>query len=409
MKILIVSQYFWPESFRINDLAIELKKIGHEVSVLTGLPNYPSGKWFSGYGLKSSGENSWEGINVMRVPILPRINAYGWQLALNYISFAVTASVLGPLLCKARYDIIFTYEPSPFTVGVPAIVMRFFKKAPMIFWVQDLWPESLEATGAVKSRFILNIVGKMVKWIYQRCDSVLLQSEAFVKPAISAGAKPELITYFPNWAEDIYQPLGKPEAAKINKLIPEGFIIMFAGNLGEAQALETIIKTANKLRNIKKLYWMIIGDGRKMQWMQNEVSKLQLDEQIHFLGRHPMEEMPGFFACADVMLVTLKNKPVFSLTIPSKVQTYMACAKPILASINGEGARIINDSGSGIAVEAENSEALSRAVIQMYEKTGIERKKMGDASYAYYKDNYEKKYLIKKLEKILKDKVNNNL
>ncbi|MCB0368535.1 MAG: glycosyltransferase family 4 protein, partial [Bdellovibrionales bacterium] len=185
MRILIISQYFYPESFRINDLAFGLLARGHKVTVLTGLPNYPSGRLFENFSWRSVGACEHEGVKVYRVPLIVRGRAKSWQLALNYISFAFFACLLGPFFCREKYDLVFVFEPSPFTVGLPGALFRVLKKAPLLFWVQDLWPESLTATGAVKSPLVIKWVGKMVRFIYRRCDRVLLQSRGFRQPAIA--------------------------------------------------------------------------------------------------------------------------------------------------------------------------------------------------------------------------------
>jgi len=202
MKILIVSHYFWPEQFRINDLACELKARGHEVSVLTGMPNYPNGRLFDGYSWWKKRYDDMDGVPVYRTPMFLRRQGLGWQLALNYFSFVLFGCLLAPWYFRNQsFDVVFVYEPSPFTVGVPAILMRKLKKAPVLFWVQDLWPESLTAAGAIHSPFALKAVGCMVRWIYRHCDRVLVQSEAFIEPAVAAGALRERTIYYPNWAE----------------------------------------------------------------------------------------------------------------------------------------------------------------------------------------------------------------
>ena len=407
MNILVVSQYFWPENFRINDLVQELKARGHDLTVLTGLPNYPTGQWFSGYGLSAVGRNSWNKVNVVRVPVMRRMSAKGWQLALNYLSFAFSASLFGPMLCRGKFDLIFVFEPSPFTVGVPGMVMRKIKRAPMLFWVQDLWPESLIATGAVRSQTILTIVGRMVRAIYRRCDQVLVQSMGFIEPAVKAGARRENIRYFPNWAEDFYHPFKlSPNAAQFSE-VPEGFCIIFAGNLGTAQSLETIIGAAELLRNINGIQWVVIGDGRRHDWMKSEIRRKGLDQTVHFLGRKPPEEMPKYFALADVLLATLRAEPVFSLTIPSKIQTYLACGRPIVAALDGEGARIINESGGGIAVNAGDAAGLARAVKQMYDMSPQERNLIAKKARIYYEDHFDRKKLVQQLEHWMQESVRN--
>jgi glycosyltransferase involved in cell wall biosynthesis len=400
MRILIVSHYFWPEQFRINDLARELKNRGHRVAVLTGMPNYPGGKMFSGY-------SSWwakrhdimDGIPVYRTPMFARREGRGWQLALNYFSFVFWACLLGPWYFRRhRFDVIFVYEPSPFTVGIPALLMRRLKKAPILFWVQDLWPESLEAAGAIRSTAVLAMVGAMVRWIYRGCDRVLVQSRGFVEPAVKAGAYRERISYFPNWAEAIYRPVELPTDASEYEELPLGFKVMFAGNLGEAQSLETIVGAANRLRDVPDIHWVIIGDGRRMSWMRSEILSLGLDGNVHFLGRRPVESMPRYFAAADALLVTLKADPVFTLTIPSKVQSYLACARPIIGALDGEGADVIQRAGAGLVAGAGDVAGLAEAVLSLYAMSAADRNVMGKRGRDYFENEFSPQALINKLE-----------
>jgi len=399
LKILIVTHYFWPEQFRINDLAQALKERGHDVTVLTGMPNYPTGKLFPGYSWWKKRYDEMDGIPVYRTPMFLRRDGRGWQLALNYLSFVIFGCLLAPwYFRKHDFDVIFAYEPSPFTVAIPAILLRSFKKAPLFFWVQDLWPESLEAAGAVQSPILLKAVGYMVRWIYRRCDRVLVQSQAFIKPAVKAGAMAGSITYYPNWAEGFYKPLRFNEIDLQGVILPDGFRVIFAGNLGEAQSLETIIAASERLRCESKIQWIIIGDGRRAKWMQDEVTRLNLHGTVTFLGSYPAELMPHFFSMANLLLVTLKCDEVFSQTIPSKVQTYMACAKPIVAALNGEGARVIDEAEAGIAVEAEDDKALADAVLTLYRTSVIERENMGVFARAYYEVEFEREMLVDRLE-----------
>jgi len=402
MKILIVSQYFWPENFRINDLARELKDRGHQVTVLTGIPNYPVGRWFEGYGIASCGQENWEGVRIVRVPMVRRMSGRGWQLALNYMSYAVAASLLGPLWCRGRFDVVFAYEPSPFTVGIPALVMRRLKRAPMMFWVQDLWPESLKAAGAVRSKFILKAVGRMVRWIYTRCNLVLVQSEAFIEPAVAAGAVSERIHYFPNWAEDFYRPVTLVEGAPERAEMPDGFRVMFAGNMGEAQSLQTILGAAERLRNDRDIHWIMIGDGRRKEWMQEEAAKRGLD-RIHFPGSFAAQRMPFFFSQAEALLVTLKQDETFARVVPSKVQSYMACGRPIVAALDGEGRRVIEMAHAGIAAAAEDAQGLADAVLHLYNLKPSERQAMGGAGQAYYEAHFKRDLLVNQLEQWMRE------
>ncbi len=405
MNILIVTQYFWPENFRINDVALGLLERDHKVTVLTGSPNYPSGKFFDGYGYFNK-QQDYHGAKVLRVPLIPRGNGGGLRLTLNYISFAVTASIVGPLLCDNNYDLIFVFEPSPITVGIPAIILKTLKSAPVLFWVQDLWPESLSATGAVKSKRLLAIIEKLVKSIYKRCDRILIQSRSFFDSIVQQGGSQDRILYFPNSAENLFDK--KLPISKNVSLLVDGFKIMFAGNIGAAQDFGTIIAAAKLLEGYKDIHWMIVGDGRKREWAETEVMKLGLSNNFHFLGRHPIEAMPAFFSNADVLLVTLKKEPIFALTIPSKIQSYLACGKPVIAAIDGEGTRIIEEAGSGFTCPAEVPDLFAQTVIKMYKTPKAERDKMGMSGRAYYESNFSRNMLLDKLVLWMKELVDAN-
>lgn len=401
MRILIVSQYFWPETFIINDLVRGLKSRGHELTILTGMPNYPAGHFFAGYGFLSPVEETYHGSRVIRVPLIPRGGARGWRLAMNYLSFVLSASLLGPFRCREQFDLIFVYEPSPVTVCLPAIVLKRLKGIPIMFWVQDLWPESLVATGAVHSERILRQVGAMVRFIYRRCDRILVQSEGFIPKVRAAGTDPDRVRYFPNWAEPLYRPVALEKEAPERQGIPEGFRLMFAGNLGAAQSLETIVSAADRLRDRADIHWLILGDGRRMDWLRNEVKKRHLTERVHLLGRKPPESMPRYFALADALLVTLRRNPAFALTIPSKIQSYLACSRPVLAALDGEGARVVESSGGGFAVGAEDEVGLAEAVIRLYSMSESERAAMGARGRSYFERHFEREMLLDQLEEWL--------
>jgi len=394
MNILVVSQYFWPENFLVNDLAAGLVERGHTVTVLTGSPNYPIGRFFEGYGYINRHE-LYRGVKVIRVPLIPRGDGGGVRLVMNYCSFAAAASVLAPFLCKGRYDVIFVFEPSPITVALPALVLKKLKSAPVLFWVQDLWPESLSATGAVKAKSVLSIIGMLVRFIYRRCDRILIQSKAFRDSVIQQGGKPDDVRYFPNSTENVFH--ARLHSSDDLQPLAQGFTIMFAGNIGVAQDFGTIIAAAKLLQGYRDIHWVIVGDGRMREWAENEILNLGLSGNFHFLGRHPVEAMPTLIACADTLLVTLKKEPIFALTIPSKIQAYLACGRPVIAAIDGEGARIIDEAGAGVTAPGENPEALARAVVQMYETPGEVREEMGARGRAYYDANFDRNVLLDKL------------
>lgn len=397
MKILIVTQYFWPESFRINDLALGLKQRGHEVEILTGMPNYPAGKLYPGYGFFSPAEQRFEGMRVVRVPLLPRGSSRNWRLAANYASFVLSAALLGPLRCRGSYDAIFVYEPSPVTVALPAILFKAIKHAPLLFWVQDLWPESLSATGSVTSPRLLRWVRRMVDFIYRRCDLILVPSPGFIGHVLASGVGRERIAYLPNWAETPFRPLAQPPTG-VGEDMPAGFRILFAGNIGSAQSFETILAAAERTRIQRDVHWVIVGEGNMRSWVSDEIRGRGLTEQVHLLGQRPVDTMPGYFAAADALLVTLRRDPVFSLTVPSKIQSYLACGRPIIAAIDGEGASIIAESGAGLSCPAQDADQLAAAALALYHMPAERRQTMGQKGRAYFEANFEREMLLDRLQ-----------
>jgi colanic acid biosynthesis glycosyl transferase WcaI len=404
LRLLIVTQYFWPENFRVNDLVLGLVNLGYEVTVLTGQPNYPSGRFFDGYRFWGRARESFQGIPVVRVPLLARGSGSTVRLFINYLSFALFAGVLGPFRCRGAFDVIFVYEPSPVTVGLPALVMKAVKNAPVIFWVQDLWPESLSATGAVKSPWILARAESLVRFIYRGCDRVLVQSRAFIDRVSGLGVTHDRILYFPNSAESLYRPMGRGEVHPA-RVLPDGFRIMFAGNVGVAQAFETILAAAEALRDHRTIHWFIVGEGRQSGWVREEITRRCLDQCVHMLGQHPVESMPEWFAQADALLVTLKKDPIFALTIPSKVQSYMACGRPILAALDGEGARVVEEACAGRVVPAEDAVALAEAVLHMANMPPAEREILGQNGRRYFLQEFDRDALLARLDSWMKELV----
>jgi len=398
MKILVVTQYFWPENFRINDLLLGLKERGHKVKVLTGIPNYPEGRFFKGYKNYRPLFETYDDIPVFRTPIIPRGNGSRIRLVLNYFSFVFFACLLGPLRRLGSVDLIFIYEPSPITVCLPALLLKKLKSAPIMFWMQDLWPESLSATGAINSKNILKMVDILVRFIHRRCDRILIQSRAFFEPVKNQGSQSNRILYFPNSAEELYRPVILEKNANERAVMPDEFCVTFAGNIGAAQDFGTILKAAEILKEHTEINWVIIGDGRMLKWVQRQVIKRGLSETVHLLGRYPAEAMPRFFALSDVLLVTLKKEPIFALTIPSKVQSYLACAKPIVAALDGEGARVVEEADAGVTCAAENPEALAKAVLKLYNVSEADRKEMGKKGRSYFEKHFKREMLLDRLD-----------
>ena len=396
MRILIVSQYFWPESFIINDLVTELVKCGHDVRVLTGKPNYPNGKIYKGYSFLFYEREMYNGATVYRVPLIPRKKGKGLQLVLNYASFVIFACLF-VLFHKEKYDKSLTFAISPITQIFPALLHKKLYKTRTYLWLQDLWPESVTAAGKMKSRSILKVLSLMVRDIYKKTDGILVQSESFIPSIKQKGISQDKIFYVPNWADDIFTKQIEDNDNKYRNAVPEGFIVMFAGNIGEAQDFESIIKAAERTRQIKDIKWVIIGDGRKKEWLEKEIKQKNLSKTFIILGRYPIQEMPYFYSLANIMLLTLKNEEIFSLTIPSKLQSYLACGKPVASMINGIGNNIILEAKCGIIANASDFEQLAVNIIDAYANSKYNLDQMGNNGKIYYLKEFEKSIVIKKI------------
>lgn len=398
MRVLILSQYFWPETFRINEVAIALRDAGCEVTVLTGQPNYPEGLVYEGYSPCSVGSESYDGITVFRVPLAPRGEGSGLKLILNYLSFVVSASAIGPWLLRGRsFDTIFVFGLSPILQVIPGVWLAWLKKSALITWVQDLWPDSLSATGYVKDERLLGLVAQLVKWIYKKNDLLLVQSHAFVEP-VSLLAESTPVIYHPNPGDFAFSdPVASGECPII---FDKGFSVVFAGNFGTVQSLETILEAANLLKNERDIHFILVGNGSRMKWLQMEVDRLGLTN-LRLPGRFPLSTMPIILSKASVLLVSLIRNQIMSQTVPSKVQAYLAAGKPIIASLDGEGARIVEEANAGLACPAEDAKELADAVKRLRDAPEEQIHKMGQNARKYYEENFEPRLLASRLLRIL--------
>lgn len=398
MRILIVSQYFWPEEFRINDVADALSARGHQVEVLTGWPNYPSGKVLSAFRADPRTFRSRGRTRIVRVPLVPRGAGGGVRLALNYFSFMLTGMAAAFVMARqSRYDAVLVFQTSPVTAALPALVLRALTRAPVALWVQDLWPDTLEAVGAVRSSAGLTAVGDLVRFIYRRCDLILVQSRAFVDKVRRRADSRTPIQYLPNWT-DIDVDAAEPCPAEELASYLGGFNLMFAGNLGEAQDLPAVVQAADLCRDLEGLRWLVVGDGRVRAALQEEVARRGLEDRVIFLGHQPSARMPEFFAAADALLVSLKPEPVFAMTVPSKVQAYLAAGRPILGMLDGEGARIIEESGGGLTAPAGDAAALAARVRELAASSADQRHAMGLRAKAYCREHFDREMLFDRLE-----------
>lgn len=403
LRILVVTQYFWPENMRINDIAEDFVARGHEVTVLTGLPNYPEGRIYPEYQENHGKFSNFAGARILRVPMFPRGHT-SIALALNYLSFFISASVFGIYKLRGKkIDVVFAYGVSPIMGAIPGVILGRLKGAPVFLWILDLWPESLSAVGVIKNNALLGLVGKVVSWIYNRTDYLLIQSKSFsdnVRKYCTRKIDPERLVYFPSWAEDDFSA---DTGASSDLLERNGsvFTIVFAGNIGEAQDFPAILDAVELSRVGLPVRWVIVGDGRANTWLQEQIVARGLDN-VFLLGRHPVEKMPPLFAVADALLVSLRTNEVFAKTIPGKVQAYLASGKPVIAMIDGEAARVVQESGAGMTCRSGDAAALADIVKIMASMTSGRRDEMGAAGRQYYLDNFPKSRLFDRLERLFR-------
>jgi glycosyltransferase involved in cell wall biosynthesis len=395
MNVLVITQYFRPESFRINEVVESLQRTGCRISVLTGQPNYPDGRIYAGYRAWGVGRNLRDsGVPVHRVPVIARGAGGAWRLAANYLSFVVSASLLGPWLLRGqRFDVILVYGMSPILQAVPGVVLKRLKRAALITWVQDLWPQSLEVTGFVHNRWLLNRVASVVRWIYRHNNLLLVQSQAFV-PIVQAMAGGVAVQYLPNPGELSFDQAFPPGSPAVT--LKPGFNVVFAGNLGTVQALDTVLDAAALLLADTGINIVLLGSGSRADWLMQEVARRNLGN-VQFPGRVPPEAMPGILAQASALLVTLVRDPTMSQTIPSKVQAYLAAGRPIIASLDGEGARVVEESGAGIVCSTGDSSALAQAVLRLRAMSEPDRERMGAAGRGYYRQHFDPSRLAQEL------------
>lgn len=404
MRILVVSQFFYPETFRSNDVAFELQRRGHEVTVLTGIPNYPEGKIYKGYGFLKNRKQNIDGVIIIRTLLIPRGKGKAVNMALNYLSWTLFASLKSFFLSnKLKFDAVFVHGSSPVIQFYPALIFKRKQNIPIYFWLLDLWPESLEYAGNIKNQYVMNSFNKVVKKFYRESEKILISSKGFKESILEKGDFADKIIYFPNWAEDVLangnQNYAIPE-------LPEGFKVMFAGNVGEAQDIEAIMEAALKLKNHGNIKFIIVGDGRKLFYIHDFIAKHQLEENVICVGRFPIEAMSTFFSKADVMLVSLKDSPIFNLTAPARIQAYMSASKAIIGMINGDGAKLIEEAKCGFTVPAGNGSALADLIIRMAEMPREEIIEIGKRGRMFFDAHFQMRNCIDHLEAILSK--NNN-
>jgi len=362
MRILIVCQYFYPENFKINDIAFFLKSKGFEVTVLTSKPNYPEGRFFKGYNFVNKNTEIINGVKIIRVPTIPRLNGGTVGLILNYLSYVFFSFFVFLFKIKNKYDLVFAVLLSPATSLLPMIWIKKRLKIPIILWVLDLWPDSFYANTSFRINLVSKLIENISDQVYNNADSIFISSNYFRKPITKRLNSLKKISFFPNWAEDVfYNTISDTSLSKF--IYPKGFNIVFTGNIGDSQGFEDIVEAAKSTSNTS-LNWILIGDGRKRNWIKQQIADHNITN-IYLPGSYPLKDMPYYLSLADCLLITLKKDKVFSNTLPAKLQPYLTSGKPILGNLSGEGLDIIQNNSLGLGCDPGNPSQLAKLAIEM--------------------------------------------
>ncbi|MBQ9474843.1 MAG: glycosyltransferase family 4 protein [Bacteroidales bacterium] len=383
MRCLVFTNHFEPEQFRVNDIVAHLTAQGHYVKVITCIPDYPQGRFYKGYSYFNRRCETVFGAEVVRAAVIPRGGGGAVRLALNYLSAII--SFFFQSLWQGifyRWDMVFVHDTSPAFVCLGACRVSRMQKIPLYHWLLDIWPESLAAAG-IHNKRLYGIIERMMAKIYATDTRILIGSRGFAGLLRSRGVAEDKLVWLPNWG-DAGLSLSEGELPPL----PDGFIVMFAGNLGRAQNLENVLEAAKLCSDCRELHWVFVGDGRMKPWIEDFVKNNKLEDTVHLPGRFPIQMMSVFFARADLMLVSLNDETIFNLTLPAKVQAYMASSKPIVGFLAGEGADIITDAGCGWTVDPGNPEDFARLVKELSQAPAQTLAEAGKKGRDYYERHF---------------------
>lgn len=393
MKILVVSQYFYPENFRINTLCRELVDRGHDVTVMTAYPQYPGGVIYEGYGFDKPYEKEWHGVKIHRVKTYPRGKG-PLGLLRNCVSYVVSGN-RWVKQCQEKYDAVFVFEVSPVTVGLPAVAYKKKFGTPVFFNLQDLWPENVHEVLGLRFPPLTWVINKIVDRIYHNSDKILCASNGFVKNLEARGVDTEKLVFWPQFClEPKLEGTRKPEIYS-----EDTFNVVFTGNIGDAQGLDLMIEAARELKG-QGIRWYLVGDGRARERLEKLAREYGVEEDVVFVGRVSEAEANRYVHFADCAYLSFRNNKLFNMTIPAKLQTYLACGAPILAAAGGESAKIINEAECGIAVDPE-LDKLVNAAKKMAAKSKEEKQAMSDAARSYFAENFTMDKLVNQLEMMM--------
>lgn len=402
MHVLYLTQWYPPEPAILQQqLAQTLIERGHHVTILTGFPNYPAGKLYPGYRIKPVQREVLAGVPVVRVPLFPEHSRSALLRIGNYLSFALSAGLLGAGVVS-RPDVLFVYHP-PLSVGLPAIALSRIWKVPFVYQIQDLWPDTLKSTGMVNNETVLDVVGSVAAMIYREAAAIPVISEGFRQRLLEQGVPASKLHVISNWVDHVLYHPESPDAALAERLGLAGrFNVMFAGNLGAAQGLETVIEAARLLRGTPGIQFVFVGDGVAEQELRSRVRQSELSNVL-FLGRYSHEGMNKLYALADALLVHLRNDPLFEITVPHKIFSYMAVGKPILCAVGGEAAHTVVNTGAGVACPPQAAERLAETVQMLYAMPEDQRIGMGRCGLQAARTIYSREYCISQLEALFYD------
>lgn len=397
MRILFLTQWFQPEIFfKGLPFAKALKDKGHDVEVLTGFPNYPGGKVYPGYRIRFYQQEVMDGIRVHRVPLYPSHDKSAFRRIINYISFSLSAFLLGPWLVK-KPDVIYVYNLV--TLGLPAFLLRLIYGSKVIIDIQDLWPESVASSGMLGNKNVLSVLNGICNWVYRKADQLVVLSPGFRNYLVSRGIPPEKIKVIYNWCNETdMQRDALPSETRRATGNADKFIVLYAGSMGTVQGLDTLLKCAEICRmKLPDVQFMLIGGGADRQRLEQLAAEMKLDN-VTFLPQRSIETMGEIYAMADVLIVHLKDHPLFSITIPSKTQAYLYMGKPVIMAVRGDASMLVERAGAGIICEPDNPLAMADAVKTLRDAEVIERYRIGESGHHYYMQNLSFEQGVKNFE-----------
>ena len=402
MKILILTQYYKPEPLpKAAELAESLSQRGHEITIITGFPNYPSGNVYPGYALRPWSITPDGKIRVVRLPLYPDHSKSALRRMLNYGSFAATASFLGPLFSGAA-DVMFVFHP-PLTIGISAFVISRLRRVPFVYGLGDLWPEAIVASGMIRNPRTIDLLERMERFVYTRAAAVAVVTPAMVDHLVHKGVPREKLHVISDWAdEQVYRPLPRDPELAARLGLAGKFNVMFAGQVGIVQKLDTVVRAAELLRHLEQVQFVIVGDGVERSRLIGEAAARGLTN-LKFFGLMPSGEMPALYALADVLLVHLSDDPIFRLSIPAKVYAYLACERPILMAVDGIAGELVRMADAGLTCRPEDPVALAETAMTFFHMTLHAREEMGRRGREAFLRDYSRTAVVTKCEALLKD------